>query len=217
MATRTRSLDEAARNARWSLAELGREVRNARIRRGSTQRQVAVRLGTSVSQVSRLERGLAPRLTVASAFRLAAAVGLRGYLRAFPGGRDLLDQPQLALLERLRGRAAPAWRWRLEVPIPTPGDLRAVDAVLTNGDCVIAIEAITRLADVQAQVRAAQVKARDLGATRLLLLLAATSANRRALRAAQPLIEAAFPMTTRAALTSLAAGRDPGADALVLL
>src|SRR3712207_8593779 len=44
------------------------------------------------------------------------------------------------------------------------------------------VEAYTRMADFQAQTRAASMKKRDLAADRLVILLAATHANRRSIR-----------------------------------
>src|SRR5437762_5318688 len=101
--------------------------------------------------------------------------------------------------------------------MPITGDLRAVDARLTLDGCTIAVEAFTRLADFQAQSRASLLKKRDLSATRLVLLVAATHANRRALREAAGIVNASFPLGTRAILRALAAGRDPGADGVVLI
>ncbi|HSM38411.1 MAG TPA: helix-turn-helix transcriptional regulator [Candidatus Limnocylindrales bacterium] len=208
---------EATRQARWTLRELGRELRLARRTSGLTQVEVARRAGTSAAQLSRLENGLLLTASFVVLNRMAAAVGLRLYCRALPGGRRLLDKPQLTLLDRLRARIHASWRWQLEVPLPRPGDLRAVDAVLTLPGCTIAVEAITRLADLQAQLRAARIKARDLGADRLILLVSGSTANRQALLEASDLVATALPMTTRRALATLAAGADPGADALIIL
>lgn len=215
--TRRNPLHEATLSGQWSLQRIGRELRLARMMGGKTQRRVANQLGTSQSRVSIIERGRCPSATVLQLARHAATVGLRLHIAAYPGGRRLLDAPQLALLNRFRARIATIWRWDQEVPIPIEGDLRAADARITAGGCVIVIEAITRLADVQAQTRAAHLKRRDLGAQRLILLLAATAANRRATREAGPALADAFPITTRAALEALAAGCDPGGDALLFL
>jgi hypothetical protein len=46
----------------------------------------------------------------------------------------------------------------LDLPIPLPGDLRGIDVLLDNGSCRIVVEVITRLRDLQAQLRAAQLK-----------------------------------------------------------
>jgi hypothetical protein len=84
-------------------------------------------------------------------------------------------------------------------------------------DLTIGVEAISRLRDVQAQVRAAQLKRHDANIERLIVLVAATHANRRALAAAEPLLAAAFPVGSRRTLAALAAGLDPGGDAVVFL
>jgi transcriptional regulator with XRE-family HTH domain len=199
------------------LHDLGREVRLARITGGLTQADVAARAGTSPAQLSRLENGHLATMSIISLHRVAAAVGLRLFARCYPAGRRLLDRAQIALLDRFRARIHPAWQWRLEVPVPLAGDLRAADATLTLPGCVIVVEAITRLADLQAQLRAAQLKRRDIGAARLILLVSDSTANRQAIREAGPMLDAALPLRTRAAVTVLGSGADPGADALIVL
>lgn len=216
-ANRSSALHEATLQATWMLQRIGRELRLARIAAGSTQETIARRLGTSDAQVSRIERGSVARLSLIQLHRHAAVVGLRPSIRLYPGGRRVLDTPQLGLLTRLRERLGEAFAWQLEVAVPFENDLRAADALLTRGDLTIVVEAITRLADVQAQVRAAQLKRRDIGATRLLLLVGASRANRAALREASPIIQEAFLTGTRALLGRLAAGQDPGGDCLLVL
>lgn len=76
---------------------------------------------------------------------------------------------------------------------------------------------ITRLVDLQAQVRAAQLKARDLGATRLILVVAGTHTNRRALEAVRTSLVEAFDLDTRRVMADLARGADPGRDAIIVL
>jgi transcriptional regulator with XRE-family HTH domain len=214
---RTNPLHEASIQATRTLHDLGRELRLARISAGFSQVDVAQRLDTTQARISRVERARDVRTTLEELMRHAAAVGMRLWVRAYPAARRLLDEPQLLLLQRFRDRIAAAWAWELEVPVPLPGDLRAGDARITIGETTILVEAITRLADIQAQSRAAQLKRRDLGATRLILLVAATETNRRALRAAGPAFSDAFPIRTAAAMRALAFGKDPGADAVVLL
>lgn len=101
--------------------------------------------------------------------------------------------------------------------MPIEGDLRAADAVLRNGTGTIVVEAITRIADFQAQSRAALAKKRDLHATRLILLIANTKANRRTLRVAADVAAASFPLGTREMVRALEAGEDPGADGIVVM
>jgi transcriptional regulator with XRE-family HTH domain len=216
-ANRTSQLHEASIQATWLLQRLGRELRLARYAAGLPQGAVGDRIGLSDSEISRIERGQAAGLTVAALHRHAALVGLRVWIRLYPGGRRVLDAPQIALMDRLRARLRGSWAWQLEVPVAIEGDFRAADALLSRGDVTIAVEAITRLSDVQAQVRAAQLKRRDIGATRLLVLVGGSRANRAALREAAPLISAAFLTGTRKLVQTLADGRDPGGDCLLVL
>jgi transcriptional regulator with XRE-family HTH domain len=215
--TRRNPIHEAAIQADWSLREIGRELRLARIAAGLSQRQVASALGWSQARVSHVEHGQYPSARLRDLSRFAAVVGMRLWSRVYPGVRHVVDGPQLALLGRLHRRVDPAAGWDLEVPMPIEGDLRAADGRIRLATCSVLVEAITRLADAQAQVRAAQRKRRDLGCDHLILLIGETGANRRALHEAGHAFVAAFPITQRAALRALAAGRDPGGDAIILL
>lgn len=210
-------MDQATLAGRRLLFEVGDELREARLRAGLRQADVARILGTSHTRISYVETGQLETFPVLDLARHAAVVGLRLHARLFPAGAPLRDQAQVALLERFRRRLAPSWQIRLEAPLPIPGDQRARDMLLRHGDVTVGVEAITRLRDMQAQVRAAQLKQREGGATLLVLLVAATHANRRALAAAQGLISAEYQVGTRGGMMALAAGRDPGGDALVLL
>ena len=217
MANRTRPQYEASRLAQWILTDLGRELRLARLSAGMRQADVAQAIGASASHVSRVELARVTYLTVPRLARHAAAVGLKPSVKLYPLGRRLLDKPQLELLARFRARLHASWSWRTEVPVPMPGDLRSGDCVIAVPGCSILVEAYTRLSDWQAQTAAAGRKRRDLQVDRLVLLIAATHANRRALAEAAPIAAASFPMRTKATLAALANAHDPGADALVIL
>jgi transcriptional regulator with XRE-family HTH domain len=199
------------------VSEIAREIRLARVTGGLRQADLARSAGTTQARVSRLERGRALNVGLPELARLAAAVGLKLVARCYPTGSRLRDAGQIQLLDRLRLQIAPVWGWRTEVPVNSPGDLRAVDALLTFGRCSIAVEAWTRLADLQAQTRSAQLKRRDIGATRLIILLADTWANRQALNSVAGHVTATLPLGTRAILTALRGGRDPGADGVAVL
>jgi hypothetical protein len=101
--------------------------------------------------------------------------------------------------------------------MPIAGDLRAADAVISRPGLRVMVEVITRLADFQAQLRAARRKVRDLKTDRLVFVVAATPTNRHALRDAGAAVSDAFPVGARTALRRLATGEDRGGDALVLL
>ena len=149
--------------------------------------------------------------------RHGAAVGLRLHARFYPEGGGLRDAAQLDLLRRFRARIGDVWTWQLEAPINIPGDLRAFDALLRRADISVAVEAITRLRDAQAQLRAAARKQRDGRATRLVMLVKASHANRTALASAADVLATTFPLGTRATLAALAEGDDPGENGIVLL
>jgi len=197
--------------------EIGDQLRAARHLLGLTQKQVATALGISQSDVSRRERGRAPRLTGQALARHAAAVGLKPSIKLWPVGGGVRDEAQARYVARFLARVGAAWKVLLEAPIPIAGDRRAVDILLIAGRTRIAVEVITRLADLQAQVRAAQLKARDIGATRLVMVVAGTHANRDALRAVRSTLVSSFELDARRVLNELAAGRDPGRDAIILL
>jgi len=212
-----RSVDQATHAGRRLLLDMGDELREARLRAGLRQVDVALTLGTSHARISYIEAGKLHTVPMLDVARHAGVVGLRLHARLYPAGPALRDQAQIALLDRLRRRLAADWRVKLEAPLPIERDLRAWDMLLWSGGLSIGVEAITRLRDVQAQVRQAQLKRSDAAVGRLVLLIAATHANRRALSAAEVLMRAGFTIGTRAAMAALAAGRDPGGDALVLL
>ncbi|MEP6807617.1 MAG: helix-turn-helix domain-containing protein [Chloroflexota bacterium] len=217
MANRIRKAEEGLAAGRRLQSELGREVRDARIARGLRQTDVARSLGISHASVGRLERGELRNVGLAALSRLGATVGLRLHARFYPAGGGLRDAAQLALLRRLRSRISNLWNWQLEAPLNIQGDLRAFDAVLRNSTATVAIEAITRLRDAQGQLRAATIKQREGGIERLVILLTASHANRRALATAQDVLTTAYPLGTKATLSALAAGQDPGANGIVLL
>lgn len=216
MANRTRALDDATIATRRLLAALGAELRTARMGRGLRQTDVARVAHSSHSHISRLEQGLGV-VQFADLARHGAVVGLRLHVRFYPTGGGLRDGAQLDLLRRLRARIGDRWSWQLEAPLNLPGDLRAFDALLTREQGRIAVEAITRLSDAQAQLRAAALKQRDGQVERLILLISGTHHNRRALAAAGDLLATTFPLRTRATLAALQAGEDPGDNAIVMM
>lgn len=101
--------------------------------------------------------------------------------------------------------------------MPIAGDLRAADAVARIQGCSVVFELMNRLSNYQLQARAALLKQRDLGATRVVLVIRGTSTNREALREAGTALAASFPLGTRVVLQALADGRDPGGNGIVVI
>lgn len=200
---------------RRDMLDAGAELRRARLRAGLTLDQVAtaVRVGHSTILRNELE---VPESRAILLARHAAVVGLRARIRIYPGDGAVRDAGQVALIRRLRERIGPAGRWAFEVPIPLAGDQRALDAVLTVAGGRIGMEFYVRLADCQAQLRAAHLKQRDAGLERMMVVVKATHANRGALREAAPAIADTFPGSTRSVLATLSAGKMPPSNGVIV-
>lgn len=210
-------MDDATLRGLRLQVELGSELREGRLARGLRQTDVARVVGVSHARISRVEIGALRNLSVVDLSRHAATVGLKLHARFYPADGGLRDAAQLDLLRRLRARIGDRWHWQLEAPLNIPGDQRAFDALLSRGEASVAVEAITRLRDAQAQLRAAALKQRDGQVARLVMLIRATHHNREALASAADVLATTFPLGTRATLAALTQGLDPGDNGIVLL
>jgi hypothetical protein len=145
-------------------------------------------------------------------------VGLHVVIRAYAAGSPLRDAGQLRLLARARLAIGELWSWRTEVPVSRdPLDRRAFDAVLTGAAGHIGLEAIVRLTDAQAQVRAVTLKQEAAGLERVVVVLAQTRHNRAALADAAPTLRVAFPTQSREVFRALRSRRLPAANGIVLV
>ena len=218
MPPRERRSDSARRHVSQTLLRIGAELHDARLQHGLSQASVGAAAGITRSQVSRIEHGLVPEVSVASVMMLFAAVGLDVGVRAYPGGQPIRDRGHLALIERLKGVVGPTVAWRFEKPIPVPGDKRAWDVCLTLDGGVAAIEVETRPRDVQDLLRRLSLKLRDDPTVKcVVLLLADTRHNRALVREHADVLAANFPAGTGETLGSLGRGRLPAANGVLLL
>jgi len=218
MANRITRVDEARLAMRRLVMAQGVDLREARLASGLRQVDVARAVGASASGIGRVERGETRRLAVLDLAAHAAAVGLKLSMSLYPAGGRLRDARQLEMINRYRRRVAPGgWSAVLEAPAGGAGDLRAFDLVLSRGQIKIGHEFISRLRDVQAQIRPIQLKQRDSGISRVVLVLAATNANRRAADEAGQALLDAFPLPTKSVVRALVRGNDPGANGIVWL
>ena len=217
MGTRSSAAFVGADRARRTVAELTTEIRRARVDRGLSQAEVGRAVGLSGPQVCRIERGLSSDVSIAVVCRLLAVVGLELSARAYPAGEPVRDQAHVALLARFRARLHRSLRWRAEVPLPVPGDLRAWDGLVNGASWRGGVEAETRPTDLQALQRRLALKMRDGGVDALILVLADTRHNRALLHAHGDELAQRFPVSGRRALELLAAGAHPGGNAVALL
>lgn len=179
----------------------------------------------SHSAIARRERGEVEGFSIDRAVVIGTVLGLDVRVLVYPTGSPVRDAPHLALIARFRQRVSTRVRFRTEVPVPIPGDLRSADAVIDrflaapgslDDARTVMVEAETRVDDVQALVRRIRIKQRDLGADRVILLLSDTRHHRMLVRDHPDLLKE-FPVAARACLRALGAGRDPGGDAILLL
>jgi transcriptional regulator with XRE-family HTH domain len=202
---------------------VGSELRQARIEAGLSIRVVAESAGISGPQISRIERGLVATCSIAQLARIGAVVGLDVRVRSYPGSDALRDAGQVRVIERLRPKVHAGVSIRVEVPLPIVGDRRAWDMWLGNLVDELGrrrgmpAEVETRVGDAQAQMRRLTLKMRDAEVEHLLLVVADTPANRRAVVAAWTVLDGMFPISARKALAALAAGHYPGGSSLIFI
>ena len=148
---------------------------------------------------------------------LASVVGLDMVVTFYPGMTPLRDLGHVRLLARLQALVGTPAGWRTEVPIPIPGDQRALDATLRIGARLVGFELETRLGDAQALSRRATLKARDAGVSAMILVLADTRWNRSALVASAPTLRASFTLGPREILAALRAGAVPSGNGILVV
>jgi hypothetical protein len=206
-----RAIRTAADDERRALADLARAQRSG----GLSDEDVGRAARMSRWMVARILDGRR-RASVVELAAIGAAVGLDVRLHAYPAGDPIRDAGQQRLLGRFRARLHPSLVMLTEVPLPIAADLRAWDALIRGPDWRRAAEAETVLDDIQALERRLALKVRDGGVDGVILVVADTPRNRRALAAA-PGSLSAFDRNARRVLSDLAAGRDPGGSSLILL
>lgn len=194
-----------------------RELHEARLGAGVSQKRVGHAINRSDAWVSWTESGANASLSIVDASRMLACVGLDLSVRAYPAGRGIRDEAQLALVAHFKSLVLPRWDWRTEVPIPLPGDPRAWDLILRGPAVTIGVEAESRLRVIQALDRRVVLKLRDSGLDRVVILVAATRTNRTILREVGGSVRSNYPIPSRQALDALMGGRDPGGNAIVVL
>lgn len=219
MPARHAAVDRGRVRGEELVRRFARELREAQISRGLSQREVAAAVGIPRSTVGRIETCRTLNASVRLACMLGAAVGLDVSLGIYPGSNHLRDAGQMRVMHRFAAKLGDMWRWRHEVELRISHDQRAWDAegVHKVTGLRLTVEVETRMHDMQAVLRRLALKRRDGDVDRLILVVADTRVNRMAIELARDMIASAFPCSARRALAYLAVGEDPGADALIML
>lgn len=203
--------------AREVMAAIGADVTLARMNLGLSRRAAARLAGVSAATQRRVEEGR-PSVAVEVACRVAAAVGLKVWAKAFPVRTpSLRDTGQLELAERLNAMAHPSLRVTMELGL---GNGRSIDLVGFGPTEITAIEIYRRMADYQAQFRSADAKRIELATShqrpvRLVLAIEDTRHNRRAMAEHARAVAHSLPAAPRAVFASWRSGRPLGSDGLV--
>ena len=216
MATSERPAQRADRLADEAVVTIGRQIRLARVGHGLSQRSLEAATGLSHGEISRIERGRVPDVPLRSLIQIAAAVGLALPARCFPAGDAIRDAGHARLLARFRNEIHPSLRWRTEVPLPIPGDLRSWDALAGGANLAHrdrGRDGHRRHTGARTETDAETPRRRDHN---VILLVADTPRNRAAL-ASSPAAFSDLPMRTRTILAAMRAGRDPGGSGIVII
>ena len=216
MPTRERPADRGRRRAAEGRARLAADIRRARVGSGLSLRDVGAAARVEPTRIWRFERGLPGNLRLEDIGAIAAVVGLDLAIRTYPAGDPVRDAAHVRLLERFCRELPPSLTWRTEVPLPRPGDLRAWDALVGRGSWRAGVEAETVIDDAQAVDRRVALKKRDGFVDHVILLVADTRRNRRALAAGAGTF-ADLPLRTRDLLRNLRAGSEPAGSGIVVL
>ena len=218
MATRERRSERGQARARTIVSRMVGELVEARRLAGLSQQALATVLGWSQAEVSRFER-LVRRdsLSFVEVGQVAAVLGLKLSASLFPVGEPIRDKGHQALIARFLAAISSAWRVAREVPLPNLGDPRAWDLVLRVVDCVVGVEAETRLRDVQAFARRIHQRERDGGTGAILVVLAESALNRRLLPQLLEALGPDFATPPRTIFRALREGRPlPGSGVILL-
>ena len=218
MSTRTRRGDEAATDARRTVARVTADLRDARLAADVSLDSAARAAGMSSSQLSRLELGRLERPDFEQVWRAASVVGLRPSLALYPAGSPVRDRAQLALLARFERCLGVGLRMRREIPLPLKGDLRAWDALVEGSDGSFFTEGESHVRDAQALERRLRLKVRDDPRARVVILVLTRSNHHRAVLADhRESLRDLLPLDGGAVLRAVRAGRCPPASGIVLV
>jgi transcriptional regulator with XRE-family HTH domain len=161
MASRGSRLELGLADAGDLARVISRELWDARLAAGLSQTTAARASGMSGSQWSRLERGAVSRPDFLQVCCAARVLRLRASVKLYPVASPLRDAGQLRVFERLLAVLGAPLTVQREIRLPIAGDLRAWDAMITDGRSSCFADVETHVTDGQALERRLRLKQRD--------------------------------------------------------
>jgi len=207
------------------LGNVGRGVREARLRRGQTQCEIAALAGVSASTVQRVEAGRAEHISLDSLQRTAHAVGRPLRLELSPDPRrEPADAGHLAIQELVVRLGTVAGYVAIpEMPAVRHGSWQSTDVALRSDTArrLLVVECWNSVGDVGAAYRGTDRKRIDGAAyaagrwgeghhlVTACWVVRATARNRALLASYPALFAARFTGSSRAWVRALTEGGDP--------
>jgi transcriptional regulator with XRE-family HTH domain len=219
MTARIRPLGVADRRADKQRREIGAEFHERRLQLGLSQAALAEAAGSTRNRCALVEAGRLPTVGLMELNRVAGALGLELFVRAYPGGAAIRDVAHTGKLAAILADVRRPLTCRVEVPLPANSarwERRAWDAVVFGHGERTAIELEMRLRDVQELRRRHGLKRRDDPAEHFLLLVADTRHNRRTIAEFAELFEDLPRLRPSSVRAALGAGRHPPTGLLLV-
>jgi transcriptional regulator with XRE-family HTH domain len=221
---RTRLAQDAVRANQEVQVRLGRGVREARVRRRLTQKQLGAKVGLSQGTISRAERGLGGGLTLDAWRRIALALGihLQVSLQRDPQ-QEPTDAGNLGMQELvLRLGRQSGYPRMVELKTRSADPWRSIDVALAADarQTLLVVECWNTFGDVGTSIRSSNRKRAEAeeyaagrwgseGRAALVWVVRATASNRALIARYPELFAAAFPASSRAWVEALTNGAEP--------
>jgi hypothetical protein len=166
-----------------------------------------------------LESGKIDEVSLIRIAEIASLLGLEPSLTLHRVGTPIRDKGHEALIARFRERLGAGWRVTREAEFPSEGDPRSWDLLLRHPTerYLVGVEAETRIRDLQALVRRMRERAREGGATNMLIVLSDSAMNRRLARDLREALGDEFQTPAAQLMSALASVRRLPGSGVVLL
>lgn len=224
MATKETRLIRGRRRGATLNARILRELLDARVLLGISQRTLAQELGCSQANLWRMEANKS-EVTITRLSEMASLLGLELSMGLHELGDPLRDKGQQVVGKRFEGLLSTNWFVTSEALLPMPGDLRSWDKLLrlrptkdaAAARHLVGVDLESRIRDIQALVRRTRLRERDGGVDRILMVCSDSATNRRLVAQLREALGPEYATTPRAILRALRDGTElPGSGVILV-